>query len=292
MPDTEIARFNITSDGGTIATPVLRDSHRAACRIVVEGVLRFADQELDAFYAFDPTQRTRKGHDYLRWEPQRPMLESADWDTHRYVFRIPKEWRNPSLAIGLNTEAFVQRFLVSPSEIRTLLTGSLQVTVLQAPVGPPNYWLLSAGIGLPTVAVGMALRRRMLFAGLDTDLRTQLERIWEKHRLAARSVRPEQERAFPLRRRLDALRDAAPTAVRELQRLRKAQPLLHASGEKLAAQYQSNLNAIEAALESTYLGLQHTGAARGEHETQIARELDAAVTAISEVSEIARVRAV
>src|ERR1051326_8665773 len=113
MPDNTLASSPLSLSGDRLLTPALPDTAQNVYRIVLEGVLhnRYNDTEFDALYRCGERGAGDAAlpHDYLQWTPQRPPLEQADPIRHRYVFRVPAEWKlnGQSVGVRLNVDQFV-----------------------------------------------------------------------------------------------------------------------------------------------------------------------------------------
>src|SRR5690349_2068418 len=140
MPDTELASITLRPTGETVVTPVLTDVGTRDYRIILEGTLRFAydGEEFDALYRSGPSGDFTRRHDFIRWAPRPLPVENQDPVHHRYVFRVPWEWHmeGQSVGVGVNLDAFVNEFLIRPSEVSGALSGELRMTVLQSPSMP------------------------------------------------------------------------------------------------------------------------------------------------------------
>lgn len=243
MPNnTQMSHAPLSYDGSYhLSPPLSGNGTDFDHRIVIEGTFRFAHtgEEFDALYRYGTAADTSAAgasplrHEYLGWTPATPVLMSEDPALHRYVFRIPREWRHidgQSVGVRIDVDRFVSEYLITPSEVRRQLSGDLRVTVLQTPlaVGPP--WGLYAAVGAPAAlvmgGVGWTIHRRRMLAGLPADLQETIGRILHKARLARAAVARQDARLLPLlRERIDALADGALALARQTADLRNAQRL-------------------------------------------------------------------
>src|SRR5918999_1037953 len=118
MPERQLASSDLDPGGGTLLTPALGDPARFSHRVVLEGVLNYSGGQFDALYKRGADGIFRERHSYLRWTPAEPVLESADAVHHRYVFRIPAEWKleGGSAGVQIAIDRIVDEFLITPSE--------------------------------------------------------------------------------------------------------------------------------------------------------------------------------
>jgi hypothetical protein len=235
----EIASTALPPTGDWVLTPELGDVGRFRYRVVLEGVFRFAysGARFDAVYKAGPDGAFTQPHRYLAWRqggdrrPRAPALESEDPVRHRYVFRIPNEWRlqGQSVGVRVDVDQLVNEFLIPPSEVRSALSGDVRMTVLQTPLAPANPWPLIAWTSLPAALLaggaGWVIRRRMAFRGLSPELQARLARIEQRCRAARAALGPAHGRLFPLEERLTAVREGAVSLARQLQDLRDARRL-------------------------------------------------------------------
>ena len=230
MPETELGTATLRPTGDRLLTPALGNPEQNSYRIVLEGVFRcdHNGQEFDALYQTDGSGAFTQPHPYLQWTPQPPILESADAILHRYVFRVPKAWKleGQSVGVRLDIDRFVDAFLISPSEVRSSLSGEMKLTVLQTPIVAPFPWATWLGASVPTaLAVGgisVIIKRRMALRGLSYDLQSKLGSIEQKFR-AARAVANKQRGNLPsLDEKLLAVKEGAVVLVRQAQELQNA----------------------------------------------------------------------
>jgi hypothetical protein len=230
----EIASTPLPPTGDRVLTPALGDLDRYRYRVVLEGVFRFAysGARFDALYKMGPDGAFTQRHRYLVWSPRAPALESEDPVRHRYVFRIPAEWRlqGQSVGVRVDVDQLVNEFLIPPSEVRSALSGDVRMTVLQTPLAPVSPWPLIAWTSLPAALLaggaGWVIRRRMALRGLSPELQVRLARIEQRCRTARAALGPAHARLFPLEERFTAVREGAVNLVRQIQELRDAQRLI------------------------------------------------------------------
>ena len=227
MPDRELTSYLLPPGGETVLTPRLDGSASAPARVVVEGVFEFGygGIRFDARYRSKGDGPFDQPHDYLRWTPQAPELESEDPAKHRYIYRVPQALVRSGQSLGLHVDVdrLVSEYLITPSEVRQSLAGAVRVRVLQAPPPPPSVGLILGWAAAPTVAlgaVGWVVRRRMRFQGLDPDLRERVERIEERYAQSLRAARDHSEVLAPLGRRLRSLHGSTLGLARQAQELR------------------------------------------------------------------------
>ena len=235
MPDTDIAAFTLNPTGGQILTPPLMERDRYGYRIVLEGAFRFSytGETFDAVYRWRDKDGVPERHRYLKWTPDVPALETEDRQAHRYVFRIARgrdlHPMGASVAIGLDHDAFIDRYTIPLSEVRHGLSGSMTMTVQQFPLAPTSLWPLVGWIGLPAAlaagGLGLVIRRRMALQGLGENLLLHLGRIEQKVRAARGALSRQDRRLVPVAERLSALRAAAFTLARRIQEMRDARLL-------------------------------------------------------------------
>jgi len=230
MPDSTIGSFTLNPSGGQILTPPLVERDAYGYRIVLEGVLRFGytGEVFDAVYRWGTGESAPQTHRYLRWTPGVPILESEDREAHRYVFRIAPDTSlqssGGSIGIGVNTDAFIDRYTIPLSEVQRSLSGNMTITVQQFALAPTNPWSMVGWIGLPTtlaaVGLGMVIRRRMALRGLEQDLLVHLDRIEQKARAARSALSRQDNRLLPVAERISDLRAAALALIRRIQETR------------------------------------------------------------------------
>jgi hypothetical protein len=194
---------------------------------VLEGVFTFhyTDTRFDALYGTGPDGLFARRHPYLQWSPREPLLESEDLNRHRYQFLVPAEWKLAGQSIGLrvDTDRFVDEFLIPPSEVRSALTGEMTLRVLP-PAAPGSLWAMMAAASLPATVVaggvGWVVWRRMALQGLPPELQEQLVRINRKHRKARAALGP--FLSPRLRETLGAVHAGAWSLARQIRALHNA----------------------------------------------------------------------
>jgi hypothetical protein len=197
---------------------------------VVEGFFEFkyGGMRFDALYRSKADGAFDQPHDYLRWTPQAPELESEDLASHRYVYRVPPALVRSGQSLGLHVDVdrLVAEYLITPSEVRQALSGEVRVRVLQAPPPPLPIGAILGWSAVPTLAavgaVGWVVRRRMRFQGLDADLRERVERVEERYAQALRATRDHSETLAPLGQRLRSLQGSTLGLARQAQELRRS----------------------------------------------------------------------
>jgi hypothetical protein len=229
MPSDPKAPITILPDGSRTVVPIDMGTTAAGLRIEVRGTVRCAynNQEYDALYACDRdgVGDEARPHNYLAWWPRKPEIESANIRSHRYVFRFPAIAAGVSPTVGIDVDRFVRDFLISPSEVRSSLSGQFEAAVLPPPIAAPSPWTLTAAavpVLLFTGGVAWVIRRRMANPALDYDLQLQLQRIRQKARAARAAVRREDVRLVQIGGRLTTLEQGAGRLVKQAQRLRGA----------------------------------------------------------------------
>jgi hypothetical protein len=233
MPDTELVRAPLAPTGDRLLTPPLRGPAHASYRVVLEGVYTFGynGEPFDALYRTGPEGPFTRRHAFIQWTPREPALVSADQERHRYVYQIPPEWgaSGQSVGVRVDIDRFVDEFLISPSEVRGALAGSMQFTTVEHPLVEPFPWALLVGAGMPTALVlagaAVVIRRRMALAGLAGDLQDATVRIERKYRQAQAAVRRQPGGFMAVGGRLDEVRQGAAALIQQIQGLRRAQRL-------------------------------------------------------------------
>jgi hypothetical protein len=291
-------------DGVRLSIPTSDGDGSQELTIEIQGMIRFGynGTAYDALYACDSSGAAdpAQPHAYLSWQPYAPSLVESDVRDHRYRFRFERLARGVSPSVRVDVDRFVNDFLISPSEVRSSLSGQLFITTeaAAAPAFPWRYVVAAAPALLLTGGVAWVIRRRMAGA-LDYDLLAQLHRIHEKARAARQAVRPEDRRLVPVSERMKVLETGADRLARQIQQIRAGRALHNRAqlerDAKLLAQRTSvdpsneelletlvvkrkslqqlaeleqaehrltgQLSKIEAVLENTLAGLQNVGIA-------------------------------
>lgn len=302
MPETTVAMIQILPDGSVYALPAGAMRDAAVTRVVITGAVQcsYNGRSYDAFYvcASDGTAITTQPHRLLRWTGTITRLLEADSNAHRYVFGIaPSTSGQAASGVGIALDRLVDELLISPSEVKRALSGSLRAELVQTVPPPATSWLgLGVGavaFGLSVSSVGWVVRRRLLFDGLDADLKARLAAINGKVQSAQLFVDCKSASSLRAAARLAALRQGAAMLAQYIQRLRRARieqghTTTFVAGDPLCEAEQAAVRRLErlettagAALET----LQHLNAVAAPFEQieRLASALDSEIAAMREV---------
>jgi hypothetical protein len=201
-------------------------------RVALSGTMTCSidGSEIDALSRWVGTVRDDATGPFVRL-PAGARLVSTDPVAHRYVFELPEGTVAP---VALDITPIASRYLITPSEARSSLTGAIEIEVLDPPplagmaglAGPPAaasmlpLALVAGGMaGLPIVLAFGAWRRRRQRAHPEKALLARAER-------ARSSIRRESDAlglAFvEVATQGERLLDTARAAVHHLEQARAA----------------------------------------------------------------------
>ena len=197
-----VAQIEVPLDGRAVSVQIPRGARRQDLRVVFSGSFKCALTGKSHRALTSPSPRY-----YVLWSPA--DLETAGTGVQGQAFEFPEDTRKlpESVTAWINIDQMVTDLIVTPSEAKQSLTGSLRLELWQRTRLSPLLTALGVLAVLAIFAVALAIGRR--HAARMADVNTVLARIERKYESALKAVGDQREDAPRIRRRLEQLRDGA-----------------------------------------------------------------------------------
>ncbi len=221
----QVAAVRIPLDGREVTLPLPRGARPGDLRIVVEGSFRSSYNGRTYYVRGTDRDAPDRGLlvPYVRCRPETLALMSTEARARRYVFRLSSEDRSPPDTVGawVDIDRLVTELIITPSETRESLSGSLRLEVWRRPSHTASYVLIAV-VPLLGLLVAWIVRLRRAPAADMRDVSSILRRIDEKYGPTARAIGERRADASDLRSQLGRLRDGAQDLARQIESFRRA----------------------------------------------------------------------
>jgi len=209
----EVAEATVPLDGREVAVPLPKGAQADALRVVLRGLV-----------ACSYDGRTYDGADgaHIGHSPEGLVAVPGTHGAHVAVYRLPEGPPPESVSAWVDTDRLVTELIITPSEVRSSLSGDLRIEVWQAEARPLVLLLRLLGtaaiLGL-AVAIAHAWRKPRISMA---DVKQSLRRIDEKARLATAAVDARRWDAGELKSQVARMRNGAHDLGRQIGALRRA----------------------------------------------------------------------
>lgn len=208
-----VGQVEVPLTGREVALPLPQGARPTDLRIVLEGLFDCSlnGRTYDAVYTASDTGQFDRRHDYVRWTPEDMALAEYDTSAHQYVLKLAEDSGELPQAVSarVNVDQFVTDLIVTPSEVRQSLSGSLRLELWQASGSSAGAALIVGAVVVLAALAAVVLLRRGKPAEEMADVAELLSRIERKYESAMSTIEGQREDAFELSSQLQRLRDGA-----------------------------------------------------------------------------------
>jgi len=222
-----VGEVQVPLTGREVALPLPQQARPQEMRIVLSGGFRCArtGQSHDAMWSTSSSAEFDRKHDYVKWAPADVQVVEGSPSTHEYVLAFPEDTRElpESVSVRIDVDQFVTDLIITPSEVRESLTGSLRLEVWREPgLSLANLLVFLCLVGLGVAAVVLVHRRRCAPPMDMSDVEELLARIDRKYESAMGAIEGQREDAFELTSELERLRDGSRELAKHIEAFRRA----------------------------------------------------------------------
>lgn len=219
-----IGEAEVPPTGREVALPLPQGAKAGDLRVVLSGVFEcsYNGRTYDALNTTSDTGVFDQRHGYVHWSPGDMELVDSDPSAHRYVLKLAETMAKLPVAASawVDVDQFVTDLIITPSEVRGSLHGSLRLEVWRARGRRTPATLILGAIALLAALVLVHVWRRV--PEEMADVAALVSRIERKYRSAVRAVGPRGKVSFRLRMELERLRDGARELAKHIAAFRRA----------------------------------------------------------------------
>jgi len=226
-----LSKAQVPADGSAVATAPLRSDRDYEQRVVVTGTFLFGHDGT----SYDARYRCYGGvpgepHEYVRTEPPDLVLVQEDKYRHTYTFALPRgaDMAGRSITVAIDTSRFVERYFLTPSEVKAALTSHMDVTLHARPMRGPSAlarllarWPIALA-ALVLLGTGLAAFGGLALGRATTDVAKRARRIDRTFAAIERATAGDNATFAPVVKQLGELRDTAHRIAQEFERTGKA----------------------------------------------------------------------